>query len=331
MKRSTHFNLVRCFGVFCAALALMLAIPALSYLNEFTGTTPDHWDLNAFPVTYSINPSVSTNIASGSAAAVAAIQQSFATWNAAPNASFNIAFAGPSNLTANATDGVNLICFVCQGDFTKDSTTLAVTVTTIATAAGENNQHGGVTSGPGQIFDADILFNTAVTWTTGGTPGTNQEDLQTVATHEIGHFLGLDHSAVVRAVMYPFAPSLLSTLSYDDVAAVSALYPKSVPDVPTGSISGTVTFTGGSGVFGGHVFADSTTAGASVFPNIRKSTISTLTKPDGTYTIKGLPPDTYTVGVEPLDSPVTNSNLKSYSTQVGSRPSIDSVFTTRWH
>ncbi len=334
MKRFTpepHASLAaRIFILFCAAAVLYLATPAHSYLNEYTGQNPDRWDLTAFPLTYSINPNAGTNITGGSAGAIAAIQASFNTWNAAPNTAINVSYAGTSTLTASGADGTNLICFVCSGDFSKDATTLAVTITTIATATGENTHHGGTSTFAGQIFDADILFNPATQWTTGGTPGASQQDMQTVATHEIGHFLGLDHSGVVRAMMYPFAPDLLTTLGYDDVAAISTLYPKSTPDFPMGTISGTVKFANGGGVFGGHVFADSTSAGASAFPNVRKTPISTLTKPDGTYTIQGVPPGSYTVGVEPLDSPVSNSNISGYASAFG-RATVDTGFTTRWH
>jgi Matrixin len=332
MTRTTfgQFNIARFFAALCTAAALLLTIPAFSYLNEFTSQSPDHWDFAAFPVTFSINPSVGSNVNGGSAAAISVIKASFDTWNKAPNAAVNVTFAGTSTIATNAADGTNLVCFVCPGDYTKDSTTLAVTFTTIATAAGEDTKHGTLSTFAGQIFDADILFNPSVQWTTSGTPTDPQEDLQTVATHEIGHFLGLDHSAVVRAVMYPFAPSLLTTLSYDDVAGLSTIYPKAVPDFPTGTISGTVTFSTGTGVFGAHVFADSTSSAGSVWPNIRKSPISAFTGTNGSYTIQGVPPDTYTVGAEPLDLPVSNSDIKDYATEFG-RKAVDSTFTTRWH
>jgi hypothetical protein len=331
MKPFGRFNAFRYFSALCVAAALLLAIPALSYLNEYTGQTPDHWDFAAFPVTYSINPNVGSNIKGGSTAAVAVIQSSFDTWNTSPNAAVNITNAGSSSATSNGNDGVNLVCFVCPGDYSKDSTTLAVTWTTIADAVGENTGHGTRSTFAGQIFDADILFNPNVQWTTSGTPTDPEEDLQTVATHEIGHFLGLDHSAVVRAVMYPFAPPVLTTLSYDDVAAISSIYPKATPDFPTGSITGNVKFTSGTPVFGAHVFADSTDNTAVAWPNIRKSTISALTKTDGTYSITGVPAGNYTVGAEPLDLPVTNSDIKDYSTNFAGRSSIDTVFNTRWH
>lgn len=331
MKPFGRFNPVRFFAALCTAAALMLTIPALSYLNEYTGQSPDHWDFAAFPVTYSFNPNVGTNVKGGSSAALSVIQAAFDTWNKAPNAAINITYAGTTSASSKATDGINLICFNCPGDYSKDSTTLAVTWTTIADAAGEDTKHGTRSTFAGQIFDADILFNPSVQWTTGGTPTDPQEDLQTVATHEIGHFLGLDHSAVVRAVMYPFAPPLLTTLSYDDVAGISTVYPKQTPDFPTGTISGTVTFTSGGGVLGAHVFADSTSSDAPIFPNIRKSPIAAFTKANGSYSITGVPAGNYTVGAEPLDLPVSNSDIKGYSTNIAGKSSVDTTFTTRWH
>jgi hypothetical protein len=292
--------------------------------------SPDHWDFTSFGLTYQINPSVGSNVGGGSGPAVAAVQHGFATWQSAPNARLQVSQGANSTLTTPAFDGINLICFVCQADFAKDASTLAVTLTTTADAAGEDTKHNTPSSFAGQILDADIIFNPAVQWVTNGQPDTNQEDLQTVATHEIGHFFGLDHSAVVRAVMYPFGGGTLTTLSYDDVAGLMQLYPKSTPDYATGNISGAVTFANGGGVFGAHVFADSTTNSSPVFNGISKSTIGTLTAPDGTYTIVGLPPDKYTVGVEPLDGPVTNSNLSGYSPAYN-ESSVQANFNTRWH
>jgi predicted Zn-dependent protease with MMP-like domain len=292
--------------------------------------SPDHWDFSSFAVTYQINTSIASNIAGGSGAAISAVQHAFATWRSAPNASVQVSQGANSSLAAPAFDGVNLVCFVCQADFAKDSSTLAVTLTTTADAAGQDTKHNTTSKFAGQILDADIIFNPAVQWVTNGRPGSNQEDLQTVATHEIGHFFGLDHSAIVRAVMYPFGGATLTTLSYDDLAGLMQLYPKSSPDFATGKISGMVTFANGGGVFGAHVFADSTTNSSPAAGGIRKSAIGALTAPDGTYTIIGLPPDNYTVGVEPLDGPVTNSNVSEYAPAYN-RGSVQTNFNTRWH
>jgi hypothetical protein len=230
-------------------------------------------------------------------------------------------------METNSPSNINLICFVCKDVSFGGTETLAVTISTTANAAGQSDGHGGVTQFPGQIIKADIAFNSTVQFDTGG--GTGQ-DLQTVATHEIGHFFGLDHSAIARAVMYPFAPAVLTTLGYDDVAGISFLYPKISPNVTTGAIAGTVTLNSAA-VFGAHVFANSSTSANpfSSFGGVRKTPIGTLTLPDGTYTINGVPPDTYVVIAEPLDLPVSNSDV-SWASEFG-KSSVQTNFTSRWH
>jgi len=310
-----------------AAIAVLLsAAPAFSYLPDFTGQQPDHWDFAAFPVTWNLNPAKGNNI-SGSTSVASVMQTAFNTWLSAPNTALNVSRGADVSTTSETSSpsNVNLICFVCtDGDFSKDANTLAVTITTTSDRVGESDGHGGTTRFVGQLIKADIVFNPSSTFTTGGTSG---QDLLTVATHEVGHFFGLDHSAVVRAVMFPAASSI-TTLGSDDVAGISQLYPKSIPDVATGSISGSIT-QNGAGVFGAHVFAESVTGNAE-YPNARNTPIGTLTRPDGTYTIQGLPPGSYVVVAEPLDGPVTNSDVSGYSKTFG-QPSVQTNFTSRWH
>lgn len=67
-------------------------------------------------------------------------------------------------------------------------------------------------------------------------------DLYLVATHEIGHALGLDHSSIPDALMYPVINRLTHGITEDDSAAIQALYglpqqnqpPQNVPQQPTG-------------------------------------------------------------------------------------------------
>ncbi|HEV8524076.1 MAG TPA: matrixin family metalloprotease [Terriglobales bacterium] len=335
-------------GYLLAAVALVLAIalPAWPYLLEFTrpaggGTPqqPDHWDFGAggFTVEWNLNPGSAGSNVVGSRTVDQVIQASFNAWTSAPNTSLPIGRGANSTKTAPAFDGVNVIAFTCSSscDFTQEAETLAVAFTVVSDQVGEATMHGTTTSQfVGQILDSDIFFNPSVCYTTGSggtcpTPSQTPQDMQTVAMHEIGHFLGIDHSGVVRAVMFPFAPDVQQTLSYDDVAAVSTLYPKSPPDFNSGSIAGTVRLNGAA-VFGAHVFAESTTPAQPLPANIRKSPVSTLTFPDGTYRITGLPPDSYTVTAEPLDLPVINADVNGYPQAFG-RSTVQTNFTTRWH
>ncbi len=78
----------------------------------------------------------------------------------------------------------------------------------------------------GRTTDSDIEFNSVHhTWDEGGVGSST--DLQSVATHEIGHLLGLDHSEYPSAVMY-YAYSggtAQRRLTDDDIAGICSLYP----------------------------------------------------------------------------------------------------------
>jgi len=52
----------------------------------------------------------------------------------------------------------------------------------------------------GSIVDADIVFNPTVPFSTTLAP--NTYDLQSVATHEMGHALGANHSGLLSATMF---------------------------------------------------------------------------------------------------------------------------------
>jgi len=323
----------------CCVIALA-AMPASSYLFDYSSSGQiESWP-QAVPIVWHLNPAQGSNI-TGTRTLDQVANAAFATWENAPNTAFTVTEgATTSNVVATPSqsgDTVNELCFdsSCVGSNTFSQGVLAFTIV----------RASGTT-----IVESDTLFNPAVNFTTScvqsgqawtgltdnglcPTAGSSTNDLQTVLTHELGHFLGLDHSAVIRSEMFPFSPNVEQALSYDDVAAIAALYPKTVPDTPTGSISGAATL-GGSGVFGAHVFALSNTSnlaytGAAGL-GVRKSAIGTLTKPDGTYTIVNVPPDTYIVGAEPLDGPVANSDVADYPPSFG-KTAVQTNFTTRWH
>ena len=82
----------------------------------------------------------------------------------------------------------------------------------------------------GEIYDADVELNSFQTlFTTSDEPAAIVSDLSSVVTHEIGHFLGLSHSAestaVMRGIGYTSGSIELRTLTPDDIAGVCDIYP----------------------------------------------------------------------------------------------------------
>ncbi len=79
----------------------------------------------------------------------------------------------------------------------------------------------------GEIWDADIEINAAYNELTVGEDHVVY-DLQSILTHEIGHFIGLDHSLDGEATMnadYMIGTIFQRTLAPDDIAGACAAYP----------------------------------------------------------------------------------------------------------
>ena len=155
----------------------------------------------------------------------------------------------------------------------------------------------------GRILDADILFNgRGFGFTTSGEA--RHFDIQDVATHELGHVLGLDHSGWAGSSMYPFVdPSVIlhRSLSEDERRGLREVYSRR----SFGRISGIVRRADGSAVQGAHVVATDTTG---------RTRASVLSGSAGTFTLTGLDPDTYELYAAPLDGPVDVSNLSDFYT-----------------
>jgi hypothetical protein len=161
----------------------------------------------------------------------------------------------------------------------------------------------------GAIVEADIALNPNVLFSSDGTPGTY--DLESTFTHEVGHLLGLEHSAILGATMQPRQamnglynlPAFTQrTLSEDDIAGARALYGSRAG---TGSIFGRLVATSVGGqsqkVFGGHVFAEDALTGRVIAGNV--------TLPSGEYRIDALPPGNYRVIGQSLDGPVSADEI----------------------
>lgn len=81
---------------------------------------------------------------------------------------------------------------------------------------------------PGELWDADIELNAVTEPLAVGALRSNQVDLDSLITHELGHLFGLGHSLERGATMlagYVRGSTELRSLSPDDVAGICAIYP----------------------------------------------------------------------------------------------------------
>ena len=273
-----------------ASLSGGSACPLRAHQLTAPGSISLQWStaLNTNPVTIVTQDQTSAGRLSEIAAVV---QQSVAVWTAVTGTTLLPAtFSTPTRTaTQNActADGVNSLCFD-QADLAFTPGVLAFTRVVTADRAGIRLGNGPVSTQPGEILDADIYFNPNSSGVIFATPQAlaatpKAYDLQSLLIHELGHFLGFSHSAVWRAMMFPFAPApgsftgtrpsphrLDAPLSDDDRTGLRVLYTDASDATHSGSISGRILAAnplslpanppGVSGIFGAHVVAvDSST------------------------------------------------------------------------
>jgi hypothetical protein len=223
-----------------------------------------------------------------------AAQRAFDNWHAVPNTGTSSQFVGFTQAAPASGDGATVLGFQSRPDLDR---TLAATTFMLDRTTGE-------------VVESDIFFNSSFAWSTAEAGIAGRFDVASIAQHEIGHLLGLSHSALgetelraggrrvvgAQSVMFPIAFSAGDindrTLKADDIAGFSDIYGDATFQRRSGSISGTVT-KNGRGVLGAHVVAFNPASGKLVGG-------FTLTD-EGSFVIAGLEPGPQVLRAEPLD------------------------------
>jgi hypothetical protein len=203
---------------------------------------PAYWDSGNLSYRFHTNPSGQfgggTDSSGTSTDEFDPIRNSFLSWGLISGLSLSITETASTSDEPSSSDRLNTIKWVDSGwsglSFSPPSNALAVTILSF-------------NSSSGKISDADIYFNADnFNWAVVDDPSESSHmDVQNVATHEIGHVLGLDHSSVsifesdtdlAEATMYyasAAGETLRRSLNGDDTDGAKNLYQTSIPAAAT--------------------------------------------------------------------------------------------------
>src|SRR5687767_11760000 len=199
-------------------VAALLAVSVAGY----SYSTYAKWSSSS--ATFYVNPS---NADVSSTSAIWALQYAMNVWNNA-GSSFHFQYGGTASDNSSAYDNRNVILFRNQSNGSAIASTYSWW------------------NSSNQLLDSDIIIwdgpFTFYTGTSGCGGIANSAYLEDIATHELGHALGLSHSNYSDATMYPnysYCSQEGRTLASDDVNGLKALYGggASSNTAPTVSIS----------------------------------------------------------------------------------------------
>jgi hypothetical protein len=269
------------------------------------------------PVSYYVNPN-SSPIAGGGASE---ITRAMNAWPNQSGASIRLQVAGQTGSCGIVFDNVNTISFGdCMNQLDPGIGCAGVVALTSVSWSYQSKVIGGVSYN--RLLEADVVFNKGIDCFL-----SNSANLAEVACHELGHSIGLAHSADPTALMWATAHGhgRDAALGADDRTGVLSIYPASAGGGPPAPAPVSITSLSMSeGVTGQYYSAGLTATGGT--PPYRWSLIGGALPPGLNFTslgtIEGFPTSTgsYSFAVQVIDSgnPLrTDSRWLSISVRAG--------------
>lgn len=270
------------------SFAITLSLPAFAATRmtfDIHGTpTAVEWAPAAFPLHYDIDQRV-TRLHPNAAVM---IERAFAAWSTIPDVSLRFESRG---VVANSVPNGEGISVTLTDDLLSGQGAIALTAYTYDTNTG-------------RMLDADIRVDPSLF--------SGEVNAQSALEHEVGHTLGLDHSAVLSSVMYPYVGpyDTPADLDIDDRIAIATIYSKSDSTLRGATLQGRVLGDNG-GVFAAQVVA----------VNEQGQPVATsLTNAAGEFALLTVPAGRYRLYAEPLDGPVMVAALQGTWRQAEAKP-----------
>ena len=181
----------------------------LSQTAQAYDTIGATWPTESRPISYTVQSELGTSL--DDEVLLAAIQAGFTTWEQVECADIAFDYQGRSDAVWGEIDGENTV-FIIDSGWPEEASMLSTPMI--------------VTDGT-EIVEVDIALNAQhFAWAVEDADGIVWYDIQAAITHEVGHLLGLWHSAEVGATLNPTMAGHpeASSLEDDDVEGLCSIY-----------------------------------------------------------------------------------------------------------
>lgn len=262
------------FRKLAVALALCISIPSFAAVRlTYPNAGAVSWPQRSFPIPYQMDE----RVAAAFPEAAAVVDRAFGVWSSIPETNISFRSLGVGNNLRAGWNGVNSVTLT--DDMFRENGFIAVTTNWY-----DND---------GNVTEADIQIDASLM--------RSDYNIHQAIAHEVGHVLGLDHSAVISSLMYPWVGKTSGpyVLDSDDRTGISSIYPKTDPAAVTATLQGKIISDRGA-VFAAQVVAVNQSG---------EPVATALSDSSGEFVLRSVPSGTYRLYAEPLDGPVEVKNL----------------------